>query len=382
MVLRLSSYYFTANKESLLRCTNLVELVIDVNSDRAQQNTNHSILTEQQLLRSNPLLKKLHWSSVGDSAPAMLNPENFAGLKNLENLLLDFWSCPNGRLARALKNVSGTLRRLQIESVFDVKPEDFSAALLQDGQHHSYHIGLDSAKPGLSMDRLEWLKWSLGKGSADSFIELVKCCPNLKAIEFSPNEDLGLDRLAENLRSYCPQLETLNLGIFLWSPSLQSLLFRCSASGLRSLRIATQQPKDDLILGILYHASTLEDLWIYQAKECVDGQNYVRLLVECTKLKRISFHTTFHYFQKNILETLKQEKWRCRGLQELDLHLGFDMIAREAVAEAQSKCVTATTLAFDAGWEEVPFMNIEHKVFAVSKIQPLFELIRFQELEG
>ncbi|KAF9117448.1 hypothetical protein BGW39_002167, partial [Mortierella sp. 14UC] len=381
MVLRLSSYNFSANKASLLGCTNLVELVIDVNRD--QQNTNQIGLTEQQLLRSNPLLRKLHWSSVGDSSPAALDPEDFAGLKKLDSLLLDFWSCSDGRLARTLRNISGTLRRLEIGSVFDVKPEDFSAALLQEEHPHGYDTGLDDAEPGPMMDRLEWLKWRQGTASADCLIEFVKCCPNLKAIEVSPNEDSNLDRLAENLRSYCPQLETLNVGIFLWSPSLRSLLYRCSASGLRALHIATQQPKDDLVSGILHHASTLEDLWIFQARECADGQNYVRLLVECTKLKRFSFHTKFQYFQKNILETLRQERWRCRSLQELDVHLGFDVVVRgKAVVDEQGKQVTATTLAFDAGWEEVPFLNKEGKKFAMSRAQPLFDLLEFQELEG
>ncbi|KAG0380968.1 hypothetical protein BGX24_002188 [Mortierella sp. AD032] len=174
-------------------------------------------IPENLLFQSNPLIRKLHWS--GDGQPVrLLEPEDFVVLKNLETLLLNNWTCSDGRLAKALKVVSGALKRLTIGWMYGVLPEDFSpaAALLQEGGKDRHgkdtgpeHIREDFGGVGLRLDRLVWLRWHCGNTSFECLTELVKCCPNLKTFP-------------------------------------QTLLHRFSTTGLRILHIVSHMPEEDL----------------------------------------------------------------------------------------------------------------------------------------
>ncbi|KAK3845675.1 MAG: hypothetical protein J3R72DRAFT_418286 [Linnemannia gamsii] len=110
--------YWTDNMSMplLLRgCTNLVKLDILVKGKQLKRQRSDEPVgrPEQQLLRSNPLLKTLRWT--GDYKPGTaLESKDFVGLKCLETLHLLFWTCDDGQLVRTLKVVSGTLKRLTI----------------------------------------------------------------------------------------------------------------------------------------------------------------------------------------------------------------------------------------------------------------------------
>ncbi|KAG0373171.1 hypothetical protein BGX24_012050 [Mortierella sp. AD032] len=388
--LRMYEYDIPLIKPMLLRgCTNLVEIDIQINIKRrkSQRSDEPVGLPEQQLLRSNPLLKTLRWTGDYNSSP-ILEAEGFVGLKCLETLHLQSWSCEDGQLARTLKVVSATLKRLKIGYMAGVRPEDFSLApaVLQEGRNdlHSKETGLYYAKEyldgvGLRLDRLEWLSWSGGRTSVESFIELIKCCPNLKSLELSHSKAGSLEGLAKGLRLHCPFLESLEIPYCLQSPSLETFLRRCSTTGLRILHITSRVPEEDFISAILHHASTLEDLSLEWYMNNMDGLTFLPLLAGCTKLKRFALHSSFKYFAKtqNPLVAFKEEKWRCRGLQELNLKFGFIESHHTIKKEKEQKL---KRMMFEAGWEMVP-LSCRNDHFQLTHLPKVFALLDFQELK-
>ncbi|KAG0373172.1 hypothetical protein BGX24_012051, partial [Mortierella sp. AD032] len=385
--LRMPSYDIPLVKPLLLRgCTNLVELDIQINIQqlKSQRNDEPVGLPEQQLLRSNPLLKKLRW--VGDyKLGADLEPEDFVGLKCLETLSLQFWRCEDGQLARTLKVVSWTLKRLSIGWMHGVRPEDFSppAALLQEGGkgRHGKDTGPYYAREDLNgvILRLDRLEWHCGDIDVESFTELIKCCPNLKSLKLYNNRTWNIDGLAEGLRLHCPLLESLEIPYCLQSPPLKTFIHRCSTAGLRILHIASRKSEEDIISGALHHSSTLEELRIERYLDNMDALTFLPLLAECTKLKRFALHSSFKYFAntQNPLEALKEEKWRCRGLQELYLKFGFIQGYCTITEENEQELRRMTS---EAGWEMVPF-SYRNNQFQLTHLPKVFALLDFQELK-
>ncbi|KAK3845669.1 MAG: hypothetical protein J3R72DRAFT_435404 [Linnemannia gamsii] len=388
--LRMNEYGIPFIKPLLLRgCTSLVELDIQISIKRpkSQRNDEPVGLPEQQLLRSNPLLKTLRWT--GEYKPGTaLEPEDFVGLKCLETLTLQYWRCEDGQLARTLKVVSGTLKRLTIGWMHGVQPEDFPppVALLQEGEKGRHgkntgpdHTGEDLDVVGLRLDRLEWLSWYCGRTRVESFTELIKCCPNLKSLKLANDIAWNLDGVTEGLRLHCPSLESLEIPYCLRSPPLKTFIHRCSTTGLRILHIASRKSEEDIIPGALHHALTLEDLRIEPYMDNMDALTFLPLLAGCTKLKRFALHSSFKYFAKtqNPLEALKEEKWRCRGLQELDLKFAFiesyDTITEENELEFRR-------MMLEARWEMVPF-SYRHYQFDLTHLPKVIALLEFQELE-
>jgi hypothetical protein len=109
----------------------------------------------------------------------------------------------------------------------------------------------------------------------------------------------------------------------------------------------------------------------------VSDANYLRLLVECTHLKRFAINAPLVSFEKNPLFTLKQEKWGCRDLEELDLHFGFILIHVDHSGKDKQDLIS---MAFAAGWEMVP-SSCQRSWLNVSHLPKVFELLAFQELE-
>ncbi|KAF9112751.1 hypothetical protein BGW39_003977, partial [Mortierella sp. 14UC] len=184
-VLQVHSYDAYRLQSVLLGCINLVDLSIFVNNNR-EINGQTGELPEGQLLRSNPLLKRLHWigSTVDDPR---LNPQDFVGLRNLESLTLVYWDCSGGRLVGVLGAMSGTLKELSIGVNSGLQPGVFSLALLQDDKGcHGKDAGTVIAGPTvLRLERLETLSWGYDDTALDCAAELVKCCPNLKTFRLT-----------------------------------------------------------------------------------------------------------------------------------------------------------------------------------------------------
>ncbi|KAF9906053.1 hypothetical protein EC991_001061 [Linnemannia zychae] len=374
-ILQVGKYDFGRLKSALFGCANLVELNIELSKDRSLNGKTG--LTESQLLRSNPLLRRLSWScyTVGDSS---LDPTDFSGLENLESLCLYYWDCSDGRLAGILRAVSRTLKDLTIGINTGLEPGIFAmTGLLQDQGSFGKDSGVaKTERSSLRLGRLEKLNWDCTNSVLDCADELVKLCPSLKVLELSPSREGNLDGLAESLRMHCSLLESVKITFALKSDSSNSLFRRCSTSGLRTIDITSDLPGDDLISGVLHHAPTLEDLRISRRVKGMDILTFLPLLVKCNKLRRLAFDSYFPCFDTNPLEALKQEKWGCRSLEELDLRFDFLDNYRSLTKEGEQEFRRMTCAA---GWEVVPLSYLYH-TFDMTHLPKLFELLEVQEL--
>ncbi|KAF9134660.1 hypothetical protein BGW39_006249 [Mortierella sp. 14UC] len=374
--LQVQDYDFPRIKSAILGCTNLVELSVHVDKDE-QINGQTGRLPESQLLRSNPLLKRLTWNGEYPEDPR-LNPQDFVGLRNLESLSMYGWDCSDGRLAGVLGAVSGTLKKLTLGINTGLKPGCFSLAPSRGDVCQGKDNGAVSTEQTvLRLGRLEEVSWGCDYTSIDCAAELVRFCPNLKALELALHHKKDLVGLAESLRIHCPYLDSMKVGFHLESNTFKTFFRRCSTSGLHTLDVTSDVSEDDLISGILHHASTLKDLRVFRNMEGMDGVTLLPLLVECTKLKRFAFESNFDNFEMNPLEALKQEKWGCRGLEELDLHFDF-LDIWESLTETNEQELIG--MAFAAGWEMVP-LSYWHYEFNVTHLPKVFELLEVQGLE-
>ncbi|KAF9903719.1 hypothetical protein EC991_003413 [Linnemannia zychae] len=363
-------------ESALHGCTNLINLNIGFSRDRLY--TGKAGLIEIQLLRSNPLLKRLSWT--GDTPNYLrLSPQDFVGLQNLEILYLCYWGCSGRVLIGILRAVAETLKELTIGSITGVRPGDFTSSRLQDsvGRPGKDSGAVKTEHDAIKMGRLEKLCWGCKYSSFDCIAELVKFCPNLKTLQLSPDRRVNLDGLAESLQIHCPHLETVIIKLSLSSDSFWSFSRRCSTSGLRTIYITSRMPENDLISGILHHGSTLEDLRVFRRTKGIGGMAFFSLLVECTKLKRFGFESNFSCFTSNPLEAWKQEKWGCRGLEELDLH--FDFLESQRLLTEKSE-QEFRGMTFAAGWEMVP-LPFRYQMFDMTHLPKVFELLEFQELK-
>ncbi|KAF9903723.1 hypothetical protein EC991_003417 [Linnemannia zychae] len=382
-VLQLGIFDFHRLKLALLDCTNLVELDIQCGNDL--QLDRQTGLTESQLLRSNPLLKSLDWTSYNDNFrlgpqnfTTLKNPQDFLGLKSLERLRLDSWDCSNGQLTRILRAVSETLKELIIGAVTGMQPGDFSLPPQQDNSGcRGENLGVANTEHAvLRLERLEILSWSSNNSGLGCVVELVKFCPNLKTLKLSNFKSATLNSLSESLRMHCLHLESVRITPSLKLGSFWNFSRRCSISGLHTLDIGTRLPVDDLISGILYHASTLEDLRIFCAKKDVDSSVFLPLLVGCIKLRRFAFGSYLPLAGRHPAEALKQEKWGCRNLSELSIYLDY-FVNKPLTAKSEQEF---RDTAFAAGWEMVP-LSFRYYMLKVTSLYKLFELLQFQGLE-
>ncbi|KAF9906054.1 hypothetical protein EC991_001062 [Linnemannia zychae] len=374
-VIQLRSYDFPPLASALLGCSNLIELDIEFCDGRSLNEKTG--LTESHLLKSNSLLRRLRL--VGNTLDDQrLNLQDFVGFKNLESLYLYYWDCSNGRLGGILKAVSMTLREFTLDNVSGLEPGDISSVLLQDDakSHSKDTRTVNTEQAVLRLRRLEKLDWRCERTVLDCAAELVKFCPNLKVFTLPLFRRGSLDGLAESFRSHCPHLENVTIWESYKSEPFTTFFQRCSLSGLRIVKFESCVRLGDLVPGALHHASTLEDLQFYWDYDGAVGSTYLRLPVECTKLRRFAFTACVDVLKTNPLEALKQEKWGCRDLEELDLHLHF-LTDGPFTEESEQEFRDMTSAA---GWEMVPLSYRYHE-FKATHLPKVFELLSFQELE-
>ncbi|KAG0292283.1 hypothetical protein BGZ96_004365 [Linnemannia gamsii] len=407
-VLHLTDSIFHQFSASLLPCTNLTELEMHIRNDEAphegqitEQPTGKPTgevgeqaqpggqkyvapeLNDKQLLRSNSSLRTLHWIAFG--APGRyLDPEDFVGLTKLEDVTLFNWNCSGGRLETVLRALSGSLKKLYIMTIAGAMAEDFWTPIQGDSISCGENIrignrkGENEERPRLK--RLEFLRWCASNISVGYLSQVVRCCPYLKVLHLQLSyADWEFGGLADILRIDCTNLESLVLSSPLKSLSFDTLIRHCSTSGLRKLHLTVRGFEGDLVSAIIQHATTLEDLYIHRDEFNMNGSHYLRLLVECIKLKRFSFRSSFQLFDKDILKTLKEQQWGCRsGLQELDLDLGFfPRLQYKSVMTCKIQEMANALTA--AGWERV---DDQGKLAEMTKLCDVLELVRFQKLEG
>ncbi|KAF9906050.1 hypothetical protein EC991_001058 [Linnemannia zychae] len=302
-------------------------------------------------------------------------PQDFVGLNHLESLHLSYWNCSDGQLAGVLSAVSRTLKEFKFGANNNLSLG--SLALPQEERSPGKDLGIVNADQNvLRLGRLEKLSWNSKGITFDCAIELVKSCPNLKALELSRQMLVSLDDIAESLRMHCLHLESVTIVFAAKLAHFRNFSRRCSISGLRTLDITSRVPDDDLLSGILYHASTLEDLRVSRSLNGKNPRIFLPLLVECTKLKRFAINFTFLHSDTDPLEALSQKRWGCRGLEKLDLQLPFLDSRRVLTMESEQEFKRIT---FAAGWEMVP-LSYRYFMCKTTHLPKVFELLEDQKL--
>lgn len=397
--------YFKFNL-SQFNCTNLTYLDIYVGEDCRKERRPRSqgrrerkqpaprakvpLLDGKHFLRSNPLLKTLRWQ--GATVPALpLDPEDFVGLRYLEDLCLERWDCSDGRLMQVLRIVSGKLRKLTLGELYAVRPRDFPTPQQGEESCRGSKTGVDDAQEGLRLDKVEYLRWRCDKPGNDYLPDLVKCCPNLRTFDiYVDHEVWDSARLADNFRTNCLNLGTLILSSAVQSHQAEALIRRCSSSGIRKLDIGFSGTEESLVLAILQHAATLEDLCVDESYFRLRLTDYLdprlpvdslclRLLVGCTSLKRFSLKMgIIRGIHQGVLNALQQQIWGCRGLQVLEFQYGFTLWSQQLTETDKQEMAS---LLFVMGWMEYRDLHLQERVFNLDILEAAFGLVRRQGLE-
>lgn len=416
--IRRNSHYFRALElykwpqigidMNVFECTNLVELnvFVGVNGVEDQQPKEEEAETEEKilfqgaeeevkvgggrhgrggedvvplphgirLLRLNPGIKILALEGLECLNEAnstyirpVLDTGDFVALESLESLSLDNWDCSEGCLEQVVTSVSRTLRVLKVGRNHGLRPE----LLNKDNE-------------GLLLERLESIKWTCHEPVDAYLCELVKRCPNLRSLKVKVNHG-GWDfsRLADSLRTSCPKFDTLKIHAAGPTQHMESLIRDSSTSGFRTLHLAFQGNTDKLMNLIIGHATTLEYLHVSPLTDHGDSNNYLRVMVECTRLRCLSYKPVSVDFTYGFFKSLTQQRWGCRGLEELKIELGMGALRRYC-KYTEDERQEVEGLLEEMGWEEVSEGTEEYRLepIEVMELRNVLRLLAFQELES
>ncbi|KAF9135946.1 hypothetical protein BGW39_009920 [Mortierella sp. 14UC] len=339
---------------SLFMCRNLIELHSHVGIHEGQKRA------AKQLVRANSGIRKLVWMGAEVEAceygtAPVLEVEDFVGFRTgggggggggvcgggLESLRLVYWDCSSvgtdcggGQLREILRIVGGSLKELDLDQMYNVSPEGFSASHEEEELHgESIHLEL-----------VETLRLGYCGEVDQCSAELVKCCPKLRKLQYNASySDESIDCLAASLEQHCLEFESLELNQIMEPRAVETLIRHCRRQ-LRTLRFSVTsfenvdigqgqrlsqgqgQGQGSLALAILEHAGTLEDICINKVSVMDAGPFYLQLLVGCTRLKRFAFNLCgVSSDDRALLEALRQRVWSgCRGtLEELEFEVQF-----------------------------------------------------------
>lgn len=367
-------------------CTNLVELK-GFHDDKEYRKTDEAAGSGKQLLRANPRLKILNWE--GDETWFVpLDVEDFTGFTNLERLSLDKWDCSGGRLGQVLRLLAGTLRTLSVKSLDGLRPKELLQQSLtpapSQSQMRQDSSGRDDALVLAQLDSLAVGKFS---DPIDLYLyELVKHCPNLTSLELCL-DDTTLDTtlLANCLQTNCPNLHALSFPLPLQARHIKALVRHSSRNGLRRLRFCVHGPEHGLVSAIIMHAPTLESLYISKADEVMDPEEYLRYLVDCTRLKRFTLSHIFP-LSFNLLEQWGRETWGCRDLEDMSINITIPREERlQHYAETEARTEEVLGILSDMGWEHLYRFftreDVRRMMTDATRLRQVLELFRVQQLE-
>ncbi|KAG9072967.1 hypothetical protein KI688_000748 [Linnemannia hyalina] len=364
-------------------CTNLVELRV-FHDDKKYRRTDEAAGSGKQLLRANPRLKVLGWE--GDEPWFVpLDVEDLAGFTHLERLSLDGWDCSGGRLGQVLRLLAGTLRKLSIKSLEGLRPEEL---LQQTPTPHSQSQQDSSDRDGaLVLDHLDSLTVDKFSEPIDLYLyELVKHCPSLTSLQLCL-DDTTLDTtlLANCLQTNCPNLNSLCLPLPLQARHIKALVRHSSRNGLRRLRFCVHGPEHGLVSAIITHAPTLESLCISKADDTMDPEEYLRYLVDCTRLKRFTLSHIFP-LSFNLLELWGRQTWGCRDLEDMSINITIPREERlQHYAETEARTEEVLSILSDMGWEHIYRFYTREEIRRLmtngTRLRQILELFRVQQLD-
>lgn len=149
---------------------------------------------------------------------------------------LDGRDCSGGRLALALRLLAGTLRKMSIRSLDELRPEELLRQTPTPPSPHSQTQQDSSNRDDtLVLAHLDSLAVDKFSEPVDLYLyELVKHCPDLTSLELCLGDNtLDAALLANCLRTNCPNLHALNIPLSLQAWHIKALVQRSSRNGLR-----------------------------------------------------------------------------------------------------------------------------------------------------
>ncbi|KAF9155927.1 hypothetical protein BG015_007958 [Linnemannia schmuckeri] len=298
-----------------------------------------------RLVRANPGLKSLSWDgSIANFVP-ILDPEAFAGLDQLESLTLHWWDGSGGRMALALRAVARTLTSLKIAHFVGVKEGDLDVMMIQDGSNKDGRGANSDDREELSrtlcFPALKHLSCELS--GVMRLESLVGRCPRLESLELTIIYQTDFDRVAQGIRSSCPNLRSLHIGDDMHPERILPILQSCPLTpGLQELRLCLKTVDKDILTTILSHASTLKSLDLSIARCNPLGMEYIRRVLKAgQQLENFSLKVV-RGKESDYMAGLTRERWECLQLKTLCLELPFakaspNPIPREKRSQAMER---------------------------------------------
>ncbi|KAG0275310.1 hypothetical protein BGZ95_008934 [Linnemannia exigua] len=292
----------------------------------------------RQILYTNRGLKSLEWN--GPVGSELLAIDDFTHLTQLEILSLSHWDISAGRLGQALAPLAGSLRKLDLGWLKGTngrdtwnQDDDESGQDVQAMEHDSNNLGDCPILPLVETFR------AIGPPYSVDPTWIVKRCPNLSRLDLTllrnNNEEDGKEdhiismRLADSLRSHCPNLRALALRGSIGQEHKMTIVRNCTAAaaadnGLSELILVLRSVNKDLLDFIAPHALTLETLGILNSTdEDASMEHLFRMPVVCPRLKwfSVAAWSCWEVKGQDAVNALKVSTWRCRDLEILDVDI-------------------------------------------------------------
>lgn len=229
-------------------------------------------------------------------------------------------------MALTLRVVATTLTSLKIAHFVGIKEGDLDVKMVQDssGKDDQGADGDDCEERSrtLCFPVLKYLTCELS--GVMRLESLVGCCPRLESLELTIIYLTDFDRVAQGIRSSCPNLRSLQIGDDMHPDRILPILQNCPLTpGLQVLRLCLKTIDEDVLTTILAHAATLKTLDLSIARCDPPGVEYIRLILMAGQQLESFSLKVIRGKERDFIARLVSERWGCRRLKALCLDLPF-----------------------------------------------------------
>ncbi|KAF9386173.1 hypothetical protein CPB97_003969 [Podila verticillata] len=245
-------------------------------------------------------LKQLRW--YGRHTPTTLDVGALTGspLQQLEMLCLSSWNVYNGRIAKVLDSVSGTLKYLSLNSMHGIRREDFD---------------------NLTLPHVTDVELSFGQDPILGLEDVFRSVPNVQRITLHFGYHWDAKRIAQNIRECCPKVQEITIHSPTEDEDLADIIASCPPLTLIMARMHIGL-SDKVTQAILSrHTECLESLEVQTEWNSppANVSNLARVLHSCHRLKSLHFQGMQEVTEDKLSSELLARPWACQGLECLHL---------------------------------------------------------------
>ncbi|KAF8983645.1 hypothetical protein BGZ52_000558 [Haplosporangium bisporale] len=221
-------------------------------------------------------------------------------LQQLEMLSLSSWNVYNGRLAKVLDSVSGTLKHLNLNSMHGIRRGDFD---------------------NLTLPHVTDVVLGFGKDPMLGLEDVFRSVPNVQRITLHSGHHLDAKRIAQNIRECCPKVQEITIHSPIEDEDLADIIASCPPLTLIMARmhIGLSDKVTQAILG--RHTESLESLEVQTEWNSppANVSNLARVLHTCHRLKSLHFQGMQEVTEDELSSELLARPWACQDLECLHL---------------------------------------------------------------